>query len=139
MYKDDESLLCRWAGDPLYDGYGRSRLVFSPLFIVLPTAELTKVGYGLGASMYGMGMGMPYPYGMTARNPYAYTGMVCIPVHIALESWQELIARANRMAVRYRILNPTPWISNSESCEERAVSKRHNAMLTLYNYKNFAV
>lgn len=47
--------------------------------------------------------------------------------------------RANGMAVRYRILNPTPWISNSESYEERAVSKRHNAMLTLYNYKIFAV
>lgn len=58
-----------------------------------PRTELTEVGYGLGASMYGMGMDMPYPYGMAATNPYAYTGMVCILIHIVQGSWiQKLIA-----------------------------------------------
>lgn len=34
----------------------------------------------------GMGRGMLYPYGMTATNPYAYTGMVCFfLIHITKE------------------------------------------------------
>lgn len=92
MYKMMSPYYAGGLGIPYMMGMGGLGWSSPPLFIVSPTAELTKVGYGLGASMYGMGMGMPYPYGMTATNPYAYTGMVCILVHIAMESWQELIA-----------------------------------------------
>lgn len=31
--------------------------------------------------MYGMGMGVGYPYGMMGGySPYMYSGMVCLPV-----------------------------------------------------------
>lgn len=86
LYKMPSPYYVGGLGIPYMMGMGGLGLFF-PLFCytLAQRYNWVKIGYGLGASMYGMGMGMGMgmntgmlsPYGMAATNPYAYTGMVC--------------------------------------------------------------